>query len=102
MIRLTTPTLVVTLPDIDFDYCILTLSSDDTCVQVNRKILPSEVIDNQTEITLTQKETSRFKVGSKVLAQVNFMDGKTRMATNILQLKVTRNLYSKEIAYATV
>lgn len=95
MIRWTTPTLDVKIPDVAFDYLILTLKSGSG--EINKEIQSSDVADGKFSVTLSQKESSMFAAGTYVDAQINFIDGENRLATNRQSLYVAENLLNKEI-----
>lgn len=94
MIRWTTPTLTCTIPEIVFDYLILTIT-DEKCNAINKRISSEAVIENQFDVTLTEEETKMFPSGTKVFAQINFIWGDKRLATNIIPITVMKNLYNK-------
>ena len=99
MIKWTTPTLRCNLmTELDFDYIIFTLKSSTG--KVEKRIEKSEVIveDEKTyfDVTFTQEETGDI-VGGKVEAQLNLMNGDTRIATNIIELNASRNLHNEVI-----
>lgn len=92
MIKWTTPTLNCTIPsDITGDYVLLTLLCE--CSIVERKITFDEITDGKFVVVLSQEETAMFDVGDTVQAQVNVMSGGVRLASNILTLKVGKNLH---------
>lgn len=92
MIKWTTPTLECNIPaDITGDYVLLTLACE--CSIIERQISFDEITDGAFQVVLTQKETAMFNVGDTVQAQVNVMSGNVRLASNILSLKVSRNLH---------
>jgi hypothetical protein len=94
MIKWTTPTLKCTIPEgIEFDYILLTLMQDDVVVE---KTI-TDVVDNTFEVFFTQEETSLFKLFKKIEAQLNIINGEVRMATNIVELGITKNLHDSLI-----
>lgn len=97
MIQWTTPTLNCTIPsDVTGDYILLTLSTE--CgKKVERKIDFADIVDGKFTVVLTQEETAFFKEGSTVSAQINLIEDNLRLASNILQLRVTRNLHDEVI-----
>lgn len=96
MIRWTTPTLQCTIPkEIDCEYIILTLKQNK--VLIEKTIQSSEIVDGVFSVTYTQDETSRFQKDIAVEAQLNIINGASRLATNIIPLHVDRNLHNEEI-----
>lgn len=94
MIKWTTPTLKCTLPsDLVFDYVLLTLKQNK--VKIEKRVEYAEVVDGVFYVTFTQEETSRFSISYDVEAQLNVMNGETRLATNIIKMEVGENLYDK-------
>lgn len=97
MIKWTTPTLKCTIPnDLTFEYLIITFLQNSKKI-IEKRIDYSDVIDGSFEITLSQEETGMFYKDVAVEAQLNIMQGETRMATNIVQLIITKNLHDEEI-----
>lgn len=95
MIKYTTPTLKCTIPDIDFDDILLTLSQGNTILE---KIIEKEsVVDNQFDVYLTQEETGMFRVNQDIEAQLNIFKDEDRLATNIVKIKITKNLHDEVI-----
>lgn len=99
MIQWTTPTLTCTIPEgLECDYVILTLMQGST--KVEKQIAAADISDNQFEVTLTQAETGQFEktnLYSVIEAQLNIVKGTTRLATNIVQLSLTKNLHDEAI-----
>ena len=94
MIKWTTPTLKCTIPSgIEFDYILLTLMQDD--VVIEKKV--DTVVDDTFEVFFTQEETSRFSLYKSVQAQLNIINGGIRMATNIVELGISKNLHDSII-----
>lgn len=100
MIRWTTPTLEMTIPDgLDFDWLLLTFKQQSLVVE---KIVDgSAIVDNKFYVTFTQEETSEFKTSGKVEVQINMMNGTERIATLIDELIVTKNLHDAYIDPST-
>ena len=97
MIKWTTPTLKCTIPnDLTFEYLIITFLQNSKKI-IEKRIDYSDVIDGSFEITLSQEETGMFYKDVAVEVQLNIMQGETRMATNIVQLIITKNLHDEEI-----
>lgn len=97
MIKWTTPSLTCTVPDgIEYEYIVFTLSQND--IKVEKTIQAEDVVDNKFTVTLTQTETSQFNIAYKVEAQLNIMHGNTRLATNIVELQMSKNLHNEEIS----
>lgn len=100
MIRWTTPTLEMTIPDgLDYDWLLLTLEQGS--YQVEKIIDGSAVTDNKFYVTFTQEETSQFTTTRKVEAQINIMNGVERQATLTDELIVTKNLHDSYIDPST-
>lgn len=96
MIKWTTPTLKCNIPiEIEFDYILFTLEQGSKIIE--KTIESDNVIDGAFYITLSQEETGLFEKGSVVNAQLNIMKDETRLATNIVQMQITRNLHNEEI-----
>lgn len=96
MIKWTTPTLNCIIPkNITGDYVLLTLSCE--CSVIERTVPFSDITDGQFTVVLSQEETALFDVGDTVQAQINVMSGNLRLASNILTLKVGRNLHDEVI-----
>lgn len=92
MIKWTTPTLEMTIPEgLDFDWLLLTFEQPNYTVE---KIVDgSAVVDNKFYVTFTQEETGELKPSTKVEVQINLMNGTERIATLIDTLTVTKNLH---------
>lgn len=99
MIKWTTPTLRCTIPEgLEYDYVILTLSQGSTTIE--KRIEAADITDNEFSVTFTQTETGQFSrsnMYSKVEAQLNIINGDSRLATNIVELSIERNLHDEAI-----
>lgn len=96
MIKWTTPTLKCTIPsDLEVDYVILSLRQDN--VLLEKTIDKAEIENGVFYVTYSQIGTGRFNHDKKVEAQLNIMNGDTRIATNIIELKITKNLHPEVI-----
>lgn len=99
MIKWTTPTLTCTIPEgLDYDYVLLTLAQGNVIIE--KRIEASEITNNQFSVTFTQTETGQFKstsVYSFIEAQLNIVKDDTRLATNIVQLSMDKNLHNEVI-----
>ena len=96
MIKWTSPTLECTIPtNLDFDYLILTLAQND--IKINKRIEKNEVELGRFNVKFTQEETSQFNPVFNVEAQLNIIKGHTRLATDIVVLNVSKNLYNEAI-----
>lgn len=98
MIEWTTPTITCTIPEVECDYILLTLKQGSTIIE--KRIEASEISNNQFSATFTQAETGQFEktnLYSTIEAQLNIIKGSTRMATNIVQLSLTKNLHNEAI-----
>ena len=93
MIKWTTPTLVCTIPEVEFDYILFTIKGKYNTVE--RTI--TEVEENEFKVTLTQEESALFVDGETVKVQLNFIKGKVRMATDIVELEIERNLHEAKL-----
>lgn len=101
MIRWTTPTLEMTIPDgLDFDWLLLTFKQQNSPV-VEKIVDGSAIVDNKFYVTFTQEETSEFKTSGKVEVQINMMNGTERIATLVDELIVTKNLHDAYIDPST-
>ena len=100
MIKWTTPTLEMTVPEgLDFDWLLLTF--EQLNYKVEKIIDGSAVVDNKFYVTFTQEETGKFKPNTKVEVQINLMNGVERIATLIDVLTVTKNLHDSYIDPST-
>lgn len=98
MIKWTTPTLKCEIPDgVQYDYILLTLCEAGSDTIVEKRIEKNHIIDGIFTVTFTQEETSRFNEGSTIEAQLNIIDGETRLATNVVELKISKNLHNSLI-----
>lgn len=96
MIKWTTPSLKCNIPsDIEFDYILITLKQGNITFEKN--INKENVIDNSFIVTFTQEETGQFDRNMMIEAQLNIISGITRLATNIVQLRISRNLHDEKI-----
>lgn len=94
MIKWTTPTLKCTIPsDLQLDYVLLTLKQNNTAIE--KRIESSEITDGVFEVYFEQEETGQFLKNSLIKAQLNIMYGETRLATNIVELKIVENLHDE-------
>lgn len=92
MIRWTTPTLQCSIPsDIIFDYILITLKQGN--VVIEKQIEQSSVVDGKFNVFFTQKETGKFVKECDIEVQCNIMNGGTRLATNIVNLRICKNLH---------
>lgn len=100
MIKWTTPTLEMTIPEgLDFDWLLLTFEQPN--YKVEKIVDGSAVVDNKFYVTFTQEETGELKPFSKVEVQINLMNGTERQATLIDTLTVTKNLHDSYIDPST-
>ena len=85
MIRYTTPNIVLCVPiDItDSDKVIATFAQRDVRIDKDIEKSNMSVQNGKTviEVSLTQKETEKFRECRPVIVQVNFFKGSTRAAT---------------------
>lgn len=96
MIKWTTPTLKCTIPnDLQLDYVLLTLKQNS--IAIEKRIEAANITDGVFEVYFTQEETGQFYKNMSIEAQLNIMHGETRLATNIVQLKITENLHDEVI-----
>lgn len=96
MIQWTTPTLVCNIPsDLTFDYLLITLKQGNTILE--KRVDYSEVEEGVFTVEYSQTETSMFQLNKKIEAQLNIMVGETRMATNIVDILITKNLHDEAI-----
>lgn len=99
MIRWTTPTLTIQIQpsDISCERVILTLFDEKNCKIEEFEVLAEDIEDGQFTVTLTQEQTKNFPEKSTVIAQLNIINGDTRLATNKQTLKIERNLHNEAI-----
>lgn len=98
MIKWTTPSLKCTIPkEVVFDYIILTLVQGD--ITLEKKIQSGDVTDGEFIVTFTQEETGQLNFNLAVYAQLNIINGEQRLATNIVQMGVTKNLFDGVLPY---
>ena len=96
MIKWTTPTIKCTIPDgLEFDFILFTIKQNDYVVE--KTIYPEQVENSEFNVFFTQQETSGFQLFSPIEAQLNVMKNGTRIATNINQLCIERNLHDEAI-----
>lgn len=96
MIKWTTPTLVCGIPSgIEFEYILLTLVQGETVLE--KRIEADQVTDNEFSVFFTQEETSMFNLLNNIETQLNIINHGTRLATNIINLKITKNLHDEII-----
>lgn len=95
MIKWTTPSLKCKIPSIDCDYIILTLKQGGIILE--KQIQSEDITDSEFTVFFTQEETGSFNKDITIEAQLNIIYGNTRLATNIAQLKITKNLHDEVI-----
>lgn len=100
MIKWTTPTLTCKLPDdVDYDYVILTLKQGNVVIE---KTIQAENIQNrQFSVLFTQAETGQLVADNMFIfaeVQLNIIKGTTRVATNIIELQIDKNLHDEAIS----
>ena len=86
MYRYTTPTLPITIEDIDFDVVLFRIAIEQGNTEILKVVMPDDAsVDaehNTIYVPLTQEETAMFKKGnSEVQARVKFESGAV-LATN--------------------
>lgn len=105
MIRYTTPSLTMTVKDVDLtgEHVWVTIADRGLAVKVTVEN-PTVVLsgdDSVITVNLTQAQTALFPAGIKVFAQVNYMTALgARHATSINEIEVTQNLLDVELSYA--
>ena len=99
MIRWTTPTLNIQInpSDVEIEKVILSLFDERNCKLLEFEIPNTKIEDGAFTVTLTQEQSQMFEEKSSVVAQLNIINGDSRLATNKQILKVERNLHNKEI-----
>lgn len=96
MIKWTTPTLTCNIPEgIEYEYILLTLMQGSTVIE--KQIDKNQIVSNQFSVFFTQDDTSKLQPARIVEAQLNIINGGTRLATNIIQLQATKNLHDSYI-----
>lgn len=100
MIRWTTPTLTIGIPEgLVFDYLLFTLTGTESNKQINKRVEFAGVVDNVFTVTYTQEETGSFEEKEIIKAQINFMQGEAlRYASNKQYLVAEQNLIDEVIA----
>lgn len=105
MINYTTPTITLTVEDVDisaFDVFV-TLEQGKTELTksgADLNITTETILQNTNTIitfTLSQTESALFDYSRFVNVQVNWIDGVTRLATDIVTIEVMRNLLDQVI-----
>lgn len=100
MIRYTTPTHTHRVVGIDLTSCDVWVSYEQGLAQVDLKgSVELDGSDSLVTVSLTQKQTARFKEGA-LLAQINWVypNGK-RDATDKKEMPVKGNLMAREVPY---
>lgn len=96
MIKWTTPSLKCTVPsNIEFDYILLTLTQGAKVIE--KTFASGDIVDGSFTATFTQEETGSLSPNIVVNAQLNIMKGEQRLATNIEQLQLSKNLHDEII-----
>lgn len=96
MIKWTTPILRCSIPtELVFEYILLTLKQGNTSIE--KTILSDEVVDGKFDVVFSQEETGQFQLYKEIEAQLNIMNGDVRVATNIVKMKIERNLHDEII-----
>lgn len=96
MIRWTTPTIKCKVPEeLVFDFILMTVKQGEYVIE--RMIAPEEIIDSYFSVFFTQEETSEFELFEPIEVQLNAMRGGVRIATNINELCIERNLHDEYI-----
>ena len=96
MIKWTTPSLKCTIPkEVVFDYILLTLIQGN--ITLEKTIQSGDVTDGEFIVTFTQEETGQLNFNLAVNAQLNIINGEQRLATNIVQMQVSKNLHNEVI-----
>lgn len=96
MIKWTTPSIKCTIPDgLEFDFIFMTVKQGDYVIE--KMVAPEQVEDNAFIVFFTQEETSGFQLFTPIEVQLNAMKDDVRIATNINQLCIERNLHDEYI-----
>ena len=96
MIKWTTPSIKCTIPEgLEFDYILVTVKQNEYVIE--KMVGQEQVEDNAFTIFFTQEETSGFQLFAPIEVQLNAMNGGVRVATNIAQLCIERNLHDEYI-----
>lgn len=104
MINYTTPTISLTVEDIDLTGKDVYVTLEQGCNQLTKKgsqlAISIEEGDTVINLTLTQEESGRFDFNRNASVQVNWIssDG-VRSATEIKKIDVMRNLLDEVIEY---
>lgn len=96
MIKWTTPTIKCTIPEgLEFDFILMTVKQYEYVIE--KMVAPEQVVDNTFSVFFTQEETSGFEMYAPIEVQLNAMKGGVRIATNITQLTIEKNLHDEFI-----
>lgn len=104
MINYTTPTISLTVEDIDLTgkdvYVTLEQGSHQLTKKGNELAISVEDTDTNITLTLTQEESGMFDYSRNVAIQVNWISSNgVRSATDIKKIDVMRNLLDEVIEY---
>lgn len=97
MRQYTTPTISLLVKGVDLtaaDDVYVTFSDRTRAIvlTIDTPTVAASGDDTQVTVTLTQEQTATFIANSLCDVEVNWMDGSTRMATEIAPLNVKENL----------
>ena len=104
MINYTTPTISLTVEDIDLTGKDVYVTLEQGCNQLTKTgtqlAISIEEADTVIDMTLTQEESAKFDYNKNAAVQVNWIssDG-VRSATDIKKIDVMRNLLDEVIEY---
>ena len=100
MIQYTTPTHTHRVKGIDLTGCDVWVSYEQGTVQVDLKgAVEIDGEDSLVTVSLTQKQTARFREGT-LLAQINWVyPNGNRDATDKKEMPVRGNLMAREVPY---
>lgn len=101
MRQYTTPTFTFTVKGIDLtamDDVLVTFADATRTILVTKDspTVTASGSDTIVETSLTQAETGKFVQNTTGFAQINWLDGATRCATEIIEISIKENLI-KEI-----
>lgn len=102
MIQFTTPTDVYKVKGVDLSNCKVWVSYQQGTreLDVEADTVSYDGSDTTVSVSLTQRQTAKFRAGRKVKVQVNwvYIDGK-RDATVQAEVDVIGNLLERELSY---
>lgn len=104
MVRYTTPTFTLTLKNVNLTgYQIyVSIQQGSTIITLDYENISLNIVNGNSVLTfeLTQEESSKFDYHNKANVQVNAINSDNhRVATDIMEIDILKNLIDKEIEY---